>query len=44
MDVVNKPRVSVFIAGTYIGLVVFIAAVIAFSIYTGLFTPMGIQA
>jgi len=42
MNVINKPKVSSFIAGTYVGLVVFIAAVIAFFTYAGFYTPMGI--
>jgi len=42
MDVVNRPRVSKFIAGLYIGLVVFIAALIVFFTYASFFTPMGI--
>jgi hypothetical protein len=42
MSIVNKPKVSRFIAGTYVGFVIFIAAVIAFFTYAGFFTPMGV--
>lgn len=42
MNVVNTPRVSRFIAGTYAGFAVFIAAVIAFFAYASFFTPLGI--
>ncbi|MGQ9460573.1 MAG: PH domain-containing protein [Candidatus Bathyarchaeaceae archaeon] len=42
MDVVNRPRVSKFIAGLYVGLVVFIAALTIFFTYASFFTPMGI--
>ncbi|MDH5734053.1 MAG: PH domain-containing protein [Candidatus Bathyarchaeota archaeon] len=41
MSLVNRPRVSKYVAGSYIVLVIFIAAVIAFFVYAGLFTPMG---
>lgn len=39
MDIVNKPGVSMSIVGTYWGLVVFIAASIAFFVYAGFFMP-----
>jgi hypothetical protein len=42
VNVVNTPRVSRFIAGTYAGLAVFIAAIIAFFAYASFFTPFGI--
>jgi hypothetical protein len=42
MNVVNKPWVSRFIAGVYIGLIAFIAACFAFFVYAGFFTPLGI--
>ena len=42
IKVVNKPWVSRFIAGVYIGLTAFIAALIAFFVYAGFFTPLRI--
>lgn len=39
---VNQPRVSRFIAGTYIAFAVFIAALVAFFAYASSFTAMGI--
>ena len=41
-ELVNKPNVSKSVAGLYIGIVVFIAALIAFFAYAGFFTPMGV--
>lgn len=40
--IINKPRVSRFIAGVYVGIVVFITACIVFFTYAGFLTPMGI--
>jgi hypothetical protein len=42
MDTVNRPRVSGFLAGSYVAIAVFIAAVIAFFGYASFFTPLGI--
>jgi len=42
MNVVNKPKVSRFIAGTYIVFAVFIAALVAFFTHASSFTAMGI--
>jgi membrane protein YdbS with pleckstrin-like domain len=42
INVVNKPWVSRFIAGVYIGLVAFIATCTVFFVYAGFFTPLGI--
>lgn len=42
MDVVNRPRVSRFVAGLYVGIVVFVAALIVFFTHAGFFTPTGI--
>jgi hypothetical protein len=42
INVVNRPWVSRFIAGVYIGLFAFIAACFAFFVYAGFFTPFGI--
>lgn len=41
-NIVNKPRVSRFIAYAYVGLVVFIVACIALFTFVGFFTPMGV--
>lgn len=41
-NTVNRPKVSRFIAGTYIVFAVFIAAIVFFFIYAGFFTPMAI--
>jgi hypothetical protein len=43
MSNVNKPKVSRFIVGTYVGLVVFIAAVIAFFTYAGLLSQAAFE-
>jgi uncharacterized membrane protein YdbT with pleckstrin-like domain len=42
MDVVNRPRISRFIAGLYLGVVIFIATLIIFFTYASFFTPIGI--
>lgn len=42
LNVVNRPKVSRFVAGTYVAFAVFIVAVIAFFVYSSFFTPMGI--
>jgi Cu/Ag efflux pump CusA len=42
MDKVNRPKVSRFVAGSYVAIVVFIAVIIAFFSYASFFTPMGI--
>lgn len=42
VDMVNKPRVSRFIAGTYAAFAVFIATLIAFFAYASFSTLMGI--
>jgi len=41
MSLVNRPKVSKYVAGSYMVLVIFIAAVIVFFVYARLFTPMG---
>jgi hypothetical protein len=43
MNLVNKPRVSKVIAGTYMVFVFFIAVLIVFFAYASFFTPMGIM-
>jgi hypothetical protein len=42
MKLVNKPRVSKFIVGTYMFFAVFITVLIAFFAYASFFTPLGI--
>ncbi|MDH5362505.1 MAG: PH domain-containing protein [Aigarchaeota archaeon] len=41
MSVINKPEVSKVVAWPYLGLALFIAALIMFFTYTGFFTSMG---
>lgn len=41
MEIVNKPEISRFIAWLYLGIVVFIAILIMFFTYAGLYTPTG---
>lgn len=41
MEIVNKPEVSRFVAWLYAGMTIFIAVLIAFFTYAGLYTPMG---
>jgi len=41
LSVVNKPEVSRLVAWPYIGLALFMAALIMLFIYAGFFTPMG---
>jgi len=43
LRIINYPRVSKPIAGTYVVITVFIAALAAFFGYLGIFTPMGIS-
>ena len=42
MDTVNRPKVSRFVAGSYVGVSVFLAALIGFFTYACFFTPIGI--
>jgi hypothetical protein len=42
MDTVNRPNVSGYVAGSYVAIAVFIAAIIAFFGYASFFTPLGI--
>lgn len=41
MEIVNKPEVLRYVAWLYVGTSVFIALLIAFFTYAGLYTPMG---
>ena len=41
MSLVNRPKVSKYVSGSYMVLVIFVAAVIGFLVYAGLLTPMG---
>jgi hypothetical protein len=42
MGMVNRPKVSEYVAGSYVTISVFIAALIAFFGYASFFTPLGI--
>jgi hypothetical protein len=42
VNTVNSPKVSRFVARSYVAIAVFIAAVIAFFAYASFFTPMGV--
>lgn len=42
VEVVNSPKLSSVVAGTYLALVIFIASVVAFFTYAGFFTPLGV--
>lgn len=41
MSVINNPKVSSVVGRTYVGIALFIAALVIFFTYAGFFTPMG---